>query len=370
MMRRPILFIILLLLGLSGCGDKKSAENALERREISGATVTEVLAEELPQMAEAAGTIKAGTISIVSARVMGTVTSVLVKDGDRVRKGQLLLTIDDSDIAQKLHGAEAALTEARKGLEAAGEELELMEATYARYSRLNDAKAVSAQEFDTITRRRNTARLEAERMEGALKRARAGAAEASVMKRFTRITAPAAGVISGKKIDIGSMASPGMPLLTIEDDSSYIIEAELESGLSGIIKQGSLVKARIESLGFDLDARVTEASPSIDPLTRTFRIKAEVKGHGLRTGQYARISLPIGTRHAIAVPREAIISRGQLTGVYVVDEKGVAIYRLVRLGRTSEGNRVEVISGLTAGERIITSGAQQAFDGGVVKGAK
>ena len=190
------------------------------------------------------------------------------------------------------------------------------------------------------------------------------------MKGFTRITAPASGVVSGKKIDAGSMASPGMPLLAIEDDSSYLVEADVDEGLSGKIIEGSLLRARIDSLGGDLEARITEASPSIDPLTRTFRIKAQIRGAGLRTGQYARVFVPIGTRQAIAAPRGAIVSKGQLIGVYVVDEKGVAIYRLVRLGKGLGDGRVEIISGLSSGERIIASGAEHAFDGGIVKGSE
>src|SRR3989304_604241 len=123
MMKRPILFLFLFVLSLSGCGEKSSGEKAVERREITGAAVAGVKAEELPDAVEVAGTVKAGTISIVSSRVMGTVTSVLVKDGDRVRKGRLLLTIDDSDMAERALGAQAGLIEARKGLGGAQEQL-------------------------------------------------------------------------------------------------------------------------------------------------------------------------------------------------------------------------------------------------------
>jgi len=369
-MIRPVLFLLLFSLALAGCEDKTDAGKALQRKEIRGAALAEVKAQDWPEIVEVAGTVKARTISLVSSRVMGTVTSVLVNDGDRVKKGQLLLTIDDSDMAQRALGAEAGLIEARKGLGAAKEHLELMEATYARYKNLHDAKAVSGQEFDTISRQRNTARLEAERMEGAVKRAGAAAREAAVMKGFTKIIAPADGVVSGKKIDAGSMASPGVPLLVIEDDSSYLIEADIDEGLSGKITEGSILKARIDSIERDLEAKITEVAPSMEPLTRTFRVKAAIKEDGLRTGQYARVFLPIGMRQAITAPREAVVSRGQLTGLYVVDEKGKAVYRLVRLGRPLEDGRVEIISGLSAGERIIASGAEQAFDGGIVKGVE
>lgn len=369
-MRRALLLIILFSFALSGCGEKAGVEDHVNRKEITGVALSEVRAEDWPDIVEAAGTVKAGTISVVSSRIMGAVTSVHVKDGDRVRKGQILLTIDDSDAAQRTLGAQASLVEARKGLDAAKEQFELAEATYARYKNLYGAKAISGQEFDTITRQRNTARIEAERMEGAVKRAEAASREADVMKGFTRINAPASGVVSGKRIDAGSMAAPGVPLLLIEDDSTYLMEADLDEGLSGKIRKGSIIRARIDSIDSDIEARITEVAPSIEPLSRTFRVKAAIKGEGLRTGQYAKVFLPIGKRRAIAVRQEAVISKGQLTGVYVVDEKGAAIYRLVRVGKPLEDNMVEIISGLSAGERIISSGAHHAFDGGVVKGAK
>jgi RND family efflux transporter MFP subunit len=368
-MKRTLLITILAApLFVGGCSEGTGpGKTEVQRKTISGVETAIAGFKSHPENIEAAGTIKAATIGVVSSKVMGTVTSIMVKEGQRVKKGEILLTIDDSDIAQKVAGAEAGLNEAGFGLESARRHSELTEATYQRYAKLFEANAISRQEFDNITLQRDTARLALSSMEESVKRAGAGANEARVYKGYARVVAPFAGVVSEKKIDKGSMAAPGAPLIMIEDDSMFVLEASFDGRLAGLIRPGMLMRATIDNREYQ--ARVTEVIPSIDTATRTFLIKAAIKGEGLRTGLYAKVTIAGAQRQALTVPAASIVAKGQLTGVYTVDEKNVVTYRLVRLGG-AYGEEVEVISGLTEGERVISKGAEAAVDGALLGGGK
>lgn len=368
MKRTFLAFIFAAQLIFSGCNDSSTGPAEVQRKQITGVETVVASQKTLPEALEVAGTIKASTISVISSKVMGTVTSMKVREGERVRKGQVLLTIEDSDIAQKVAGAQAGLKEASLGLESAKKQMELAEATFQRYQKLFEAKAISRQEFDNISLQRDQARIGYEAMRESVHRATAGAGEAKAYHGYTMVSAPFSGVVAGKKIEEGSMASPGAPLLVVEDDSSYVLEASLDGRLAGSIRPGTLLRAMTDD-GKEYQAKVTEVIPSIDPATRTFLVKASVKGEGLRSGLFARVFVPGAEKQALTVPASAIVTKGQLTGVFVADEKGVVSYRLIRAGNKI-GDEVDVISGLSAGERVISKGVDRATDGGLLGSSK
>lgn len=353
---------------VGGCADSDTGPAEVQRKTITGVETEIVSTKSLPEEVEAAGTIKAANIGVVSSKAMGTVTSILVKDGDRVKKGQVLLTIDDSDVAQKVAAAEAGVKEASLGLESARKQMELSEATYQRYQKLYEAKAISRQEFDNISLQRDQARLGFEAMKESLQRAKASSGEAKAYRGHTRVASPFSGIVAETKIDEGSMAAPGVPLLVIEDDSSFTLEASLDGRLAGKVRPGTELRALVET-GREYQARVVEVTPSIDPATRTFLVKASIKGEGLRTGLYASVLVPGARRETLTVPSSAIVQKGQLTGVYVAEANNVVSYRLIRTGEKT-GDDVEVISGLSVGERVISKGAEAAFDGGLLGSSK
>ncbi|CAG1066641.1 Macrolide export protein MacA [uncultured bacterium] len=368
-MKRFLLTIILaapLLIG--GCSEKTGpGQTEVQRMTITGVETAVAGFKTFPESIEAAGTVKAAAIGVVSTKVMGTVTSVLVSEGQRVKKGQTLLTIEDSDIAQKVKAAESSIKEASFALEGARKHSELTEATYQRYARLFEANAISRQEFENMTLQRDTAALNLSAMEESLKRAKAGAEEARVYRGYAKVVSPFSGVVSEKKIERGSMAAPGTPLIVIEDDSAFVLETTLDGRHAGLVKPGAEITAIINDNKYQ--AKVIEVIPSIDAATRTFLIKASIKGEGLRTGLYAKVTVQGAERKALVVPSRAVVTKGQLTGVYTVDEKNVASYTLVRTGG-AYGDDIEVISGLKEGDRVISKGAEAAFDGGFLGGVK
>lgn len=348
-----VFFLCILL--LPGCSDKvKPGTVPVNRQRVEGVTVQAVHPSEIEDFYETSGTVKAKTISLISSRILGTVTSVRVKEGDRVRAGQTLITIDDRDLSQKVSAAEKALVAARQNKS-------LADITYQRYKKLFDDKALSQQEIDQIEAQKKIAEADYERSRAMLN-------EARVSHEFASILSPVSGIVTEKKTERGNMALPGTPLLTVEDTSSYILEASLDEHLAGKTVTGTNVNVVCDAIGRNIKGTIAEIVPSIDPASRTFLAKISLNDPALRSGLYARVSIPTGKKVALVVPGTAIVEKGQLTGIYVVDPGGVMSYRLVRTG-THYGNNIEVLSGINADDRIITDNLSKAVDGGIIGGA-
>lgn len=350
-----ILLIIVMTGGVpAGCGDKvKPGAHEVKREQVTGIIPEVLKTSEVDEYFETTGTVRAKNISIIASRMMGTVTSLRVKEGDRVGAGQLLVAIDDSDVAQRVKAAE-------KGLEGAKQHQYLSDITYQRYKKLYDEKALAGQELDQIETQKKVADIEYER-------AKAMLAEARIHQGFTRITSPVSGVVTEKKIELGSMAVPGMSMLTVEDNSAFRVEVRADEKLAGRLKTGMAVSVFIESLNRELEGKVSEIVPSIDPMTRSFLVKIAVNDKDLKNGYYVKVAIPIGKKQSLLVPKKAVVEKGQLTGVYTVDKNSVIAYRLVRAGKPS-GDKVEILSGLNPGDAVIVDGVEKAVDGGIVTG--
>ncbi|MHB8830020.1 MAG: efflux RND transporter periplasmic adaptor subunit [Syntrophales bacterium] len=367
---RGLVLLLAAALPLTGCGEKTAPVAAQVKRPIiSGVSVATVALTAVDEFYDAVGTVRAANTSAVAGRMMGVVTSLAVKEGDVVNKGQLLLTIDDRDVVQKVRAAEAGHQEAVKALESGRQNRELVDITYRRYKKMYEEKAISQQEMDQFETQKKVAGLEYERGQEMVKRAAAGLAEANIYLGFTRVTSPVKGVVTEKKTEVGSMAVPGMPLLVVESAAGFHAEVTVDESLSGSLKIGTPVLVSIDALDRQMAGKVKEILPSVDPLSRSFTAKVSVSGPGLRTGLYARVRIPKGKKELLLAPRSAIIEKGQLTGVYAVDDQGIVMYRLVRTGREYDG-RLEILSGLKTNERIIVGGLEKAMDGGIMEKGK
>jgi len=348
-----VAFILSLSLMTTGCKDKK--EESVQRPQISGVKVEPVAVSTVDDIYEITGTVRSNQTSLVASRVMGVVTSVNVKEGDFVQKGQLLLTIDDRDAVQRLQAANMSA-------EAAKQSQSLAEKTWQRYKKLHDEEVVSQQEMDRMDTQKKLADAEYNRV-------KAMADEAATYMSFTKVTAPAAGRITEKRIEAGSMATPGMPLLVLEGGGSSYIEVSMDAGIGPAVKTGMPVEAEVDTMPRPLAGTIKEVFPAIDPASRTFTAKIGFKNANPRSGLFARVRIPIGKKEAVLVPERAIIRKGQLTGVYAVDDQGLVTYRLVRTGKSFAAG-TEILSGLKARDRIITSGVEKVVDGGIISGEK
>jgi RND family efflux transporter MFP subunit len=356
--------ILLLCLLIQGCKDKGDVD--IQRPVIEGVTVVEVNPREVDEYYKTSGTVKARTVSDIAARVMGTVTSIDVKEGDKVSKDQVLLTIDDRDMLKKAEAANENYNEMLKMLESARQNKRLMNLTYSRYSGLYEEKAISKHEMDQIETQKNIADIDYGRALSSLNKSKAALEEARINLGFTKIKSPVSGILTQKKVEVGNMAVPGAALLRVEDNSSFRLEVMVDEKLLENLRPGMPVDIYVGALNSDIKGRIAEIVPAVDPGTRSFLVKIDMDNAiELCTGLYAKAFIPRGRKEAILVPEDAVVEKGQLVGVYTGDDKGVVNYRLIRAGTSYNGN-TEVLSGLQGGDRVITDGIEKAIDGGII----
>lgn len=374
------------VLGLAACGGGKKEGGDAPRQEAPAAPpevrTAPVAAEEVDQVRDLAGTVQSAAVSQVAARIMAQVVSVSVSEGDRVEKGRALVVLDGRDLQAKVRQAESALRQAeaaRGQAEAARGQAEvqlgLATATHGRYQALLEGKAVSRQEYEHVASQEAVARAavaQAEsavaQAESAVAQAESGLEEARTWLAFTVISSPVSGRVTAKRVDPGSMAAPGQPLLSVEQEGRYRLELPVDGSLSGTIAKGTPLAVAVEAAGYAATVPVTEVVPAADPATRTYTVRADLPASPrLASGQYARVRVSLGKRPAVVVPEGALIRRGQLDGVFV-ESGGRLAFRIVQAGPTAGEGRREILSGLAPGERVVTEGADRAVDGARLAG--
>jgi RND family efflux transporter MFP subunit len=238
-----------------------------------------------------------------------------------------------------------------------------------RYQMLYDKKSVSPQEYDEVKTKLAAAQARRDASHAGRTQAEAGVSQASTAVSFTKIRAPFDGLVIAKPAEPGAMAAPGVPLLVVEDPSRLRLEAQVDESKIGVVKLGQSVPVLIDSLGdAPLAGKVVQIVPAADPSSRTFTVKIELPSNpGIRSGLFGRARFPSGEREAIAIPKTAVLSRGQMQAVYVVGSDHLASLRFVTLGEAS-GEQVEVLSGLQNGDRIVAQPGDRELSGKQVEG--
>ena len=393
--------VILALAGTSSCFRKQERVTTTVPM-VQGAKIETVARQSVDESYEAVGTVRAKTSSVVSSKVMGNIVAMKVREGDTVRAGQILVEIDSREarIQTRKSGAElaemnGALDEVVRNIKAAESSQTAAEAnrrfadsTFRRYEQLLERQSISPQEFDEVRARHEMADAEAEtaaRMRQSLEakrrqvlaridQAKADVAGSQIYSSFTRIAAPISGVVVSRQADVGYMAAPGAPLLTIESGTDYRLEASVQESQINKIHLGDQVRVQIDALGQqELAGTVVEIVPTSDPASRTYLVKISIAATAgnqqiIRSGLYGKARFITGQTQAMTIPRNAVIERGQLTSVFVVDQSGIARMRLVKTGKIY-ADRVEVLSGLTEGEQIVVDGVSAVNDGSRVREA-
>jgi multidrug efflux pump subunit AcrA (membrane-fusion protein) len=399
-MKQIILIVggMALLLLLISCS--KKPETTQQMPVVQGAKIETVQPASVEDYYEAVGTVRARNSSVVAARIMGNIVAVHVREGDTVRAGQTLIEIENREAGIQVQKAQAGVREATDTLdevdrniraaesarEAARANEKLANTTFNRYQTLFARRSVSPQEFDEVRTKLEVAKAEAERAERLLQvakakqkqvlaridQAKADVSNARVYVGYAKLTSPINGIVTSKQTDVGYLATPGAPLLTIENNSRYQLEVAVEESRLGTIHLGEQAQLQIEALGnTELTGSVEEIVPASDPNSRSYIVKISVTNLGdaqLRSGLYGKARFISGQRQALAIPKTAISQRGQLTGVFVVDQSGVARLRLIKIGRAF-GDNVEILSGLNAGDLIVINGPATIQDGTRVREA-
>ncbi len=379
---------IVLLAGIAvmmaGCSEKgKHGPASAERPSVTGVEVITAGAVSRVNFAEVVGTVRAKTIAAVAPQVMGRVTSLPVAEGDQVKKGALLATIDDTQVRAQLAAAEAMVVEAEAGLEEAERSVaqaeasrDLAEKTYERYRKLSEEKVVTPQEFDEREVKRTVAVKDYERsldrrgqVAAKIAQAKAQAAATRAMLSYTRVTAPFAGTVIEKKIDAGSTVVPGVPILVLEDTGRYRIEAPVPEAYLGTLQVGSRVRVVLGTPpGKEIPGTISEVVPQVDPASRTFTAKVDLPegGQRFRTGMFGRILFPTGSEDMLVVPQKAISRVGGYDALYTVTSDNVARLVMVKTGNVF-GENVEILAGIGPGALVAVSPVDRLSDGARVE---
>jgi RND family efflux transporter MFP subunit len=322
-----------LLLALAACS-RPAAPVPAEALPTTTVRARPVEADTRAGREEVVGTVRARLRAVIEAKVSGRIEQMRVVAGQSVRAGDPLAELDAREVRARLDQATATRDQADSDL--------------GRFRTLLAQDAVTRAEFDAVQARQRIAH--------------AAVQEAETLLGHTRITAPFGGVITRKLADQGDLASPGRPLLEIEDPRQLRLEINVPEALIARLQLGTRVPVRLAAVDGDLEATVAELAPSADPNSRTFLAQLDLPvADGIRAGQFGRALLPLGERTVLRVPAAAVVTRGQLELVFVVRANRAEL-RLVKTGR-SAGDHVEIVSGLDPNEVVVVAGAAGLQDG-------
>jgi multidrug efflux pump subunit AcrA (membrane-fusion protein) len=367
----------------AGCGAENQAP-APKIEAVQGIRTQRIELQAVPDEIEVPGSVIAVNTAQIAARTMGTVLQVPVREGDIVKRGQLLAQLDERELIAHRSSAQAAeqastagVNQAEKAVAAAQAQADVAKKTYDRYVYLKEQKSVSPQEFDEVVAKYQAAQAGLEQATAALKQAEAGADQAksealaaSSVASYARVVAPFDGRVVRRQVEPGSLVSPGIPLFIVEDISHYQLEVTVPVDALRNIHKGNAARVQLDTLtGRSLVGKLAEIEAGADPAshTATARIDLAAKEPGVQSGVFGRAFFTQGETRALIVANDAVVTRGQLSGLYVVDATGVAHWRVVTLGR-SRDSHCEVLSGLNQGDAVALNPGTQELDGKKISG--
>lgn len=345
--------------GLFSCGDNKEQQKEANEKPVVVTVATVSTGSQNAILAS--GQVEAVQTANISTRVMGRITNIYVKAGDKVNKGQLLATISDEDIRAKRAQTDAMIAEAEASFVNAQKDLE-------RFTNLYKQQSATAKELDNVTLQFNSAKARVD----AAKQMRS---EVNASLSYSSLTAPFSGVVTQKLAEVGNIANPGMPIVTIEQSGILQVSASIaESDISNI-HLGDAATLLIKSTGKSFEGKVIELNPSSQFTGGQYIVKIsipETAKADIYSGMFVSVTIPLkgvkqiqSNADVVLVPTSAIVNRDELTGIYTVSENKTALLRWIRLGK-NYGDKVEVISGLAKNESFILSSESKLYNGAPV----
>lgn len=347
---------------LYSCSGNKTEQQNIPKENPVAVTVATPGNNDISGGINASGQVEAIQSANISTRVMGYITNVYVKIGDRVKQGQLLFTVNSNDILAKRAQADAGIAQADAALYNAQKD-------YERFSTLYKQQSATAKELDNASLQYNAAKASANA-------ARQMRNEVNAQLSYANVTAPFSGIITQKMQDAGSMATPGMPVVTIEQSGNLQVSAFVSESQIAKIKQGDEAKLNIKSINKIIPGKITQISQSSQSSGGQYIIKISIPDSEKKqvyAGMYVNVNIPVkdpvqtasANENNILVPAESIINKDQLTGLYTIGNNNTALLRWVRLGK-SFGNNVEVLSGLSKNETFIVHADGRLYNGAPV----
>jgi len=325
--------VILAAVALTACS---SGEQNPQTSPITSAAQTLIVqAKDVPAHYVTSGNVTSDHRVSISSRLSGYIREMAVREGDQVKSGQVLVRVDPVDARQNLIQARADLANA--------------EADAQRYNELLKAGAVTSQQAAKVMLRYKVAKSQVEQAKNQLS--------------YAEVRSPVDGVVVEKRLSQGDLAAPGVPILTLEDPSSLLVETYVSEQYVSGIHTGDIVDVDISSLLRSYQGVVRQVVQAADPVSHQFLVKTALPvASEIHPGMFAQAAFRIGQRKMLQIPELAVIARSGLHAVYVVDAKGIAHYRQLRLGQAS-GGLIEVLAGLHAGDVIAWNGKPELQSG-------
>lgn len=340
------------VLFLTSCGSDEKKDPIASAPSIS-VKVAKVAANTNNPFLMVSGKIQAAQSADLGTRMTGYVDKVHVNVGDKVTKGQLLLSINNADLEAKKAQVAASITQAKVMYNNA-------EKNYKRYQNLYESKSISQKEMDDMTANYQISKA-------GLEAANQMKNEVNAQFAYSNITAPFSGIITSKNIENGDMASPGVLLISLEKPADFEVIAMVPETEISEIKKGTEVRVLVKSINAAISGKVTELSSSAKNTGGQYlvKIKLEKTNTAILSGMFANVQFPIARKAAsnmVLIPKEVLVTNGQLSGLYTVSQSNTAVLRWLRLGRDF-GDEIEVLSGLNSGESYIISSEGKLYNG-------
>jgi len=330
---KKFMVMFVAVLALQACSDTERSQTVTEAVIKAQAKTITLSYVELPAWYVTSGTITSDHRVSISSRISGYIRQLSVREGDQVKKGEVLVRVDPVNANQTLVQAEADLADAKADLH--------------RYESLFRSHAASKQQLDRVRLRYKVAKSQV--------------AQARNQLGYAEVRSPVNGVVVEKRLSKGDLASPGAAILTIEDPSSLLVNTYVSEQFVSGIHAGDAVDVDIPSLQRHIAGSVRQVVEAADAVSHQFLIKIALQDDALHPGMYARVGFATGMRRALMLPAAAVVHRAGLHGVYLVDGKGIVHYRQIRVGATQAGQleqqkRIEVIAGLHDGDVVAWGG--------------
>ncbi len=308
----------------------------------------------------ASGKIEAEHSANISTRMMGYITKIHVKVGQQVKQGQMLISINSSDLTAKRAQIDAGILQATTAYNSARKD-------YDRFVNLFKDQSASQKELDDITARYEMAKA-------ALDGAKQMKKEVMAQFSYSNLTAPFSGVITNTFIKEGDMANPGMPLLSMEGVSRLQVTAMVSENQISSITKGMPAKILIKSINKEVNGKVSEVSVSAKNTGGQYLVKVDLDkiDKSILSGMFVNVQFPVKNEvvssessDKVLIPVTALVKQGQLKGVYTIGNANTAILRWVKTGKIF-GDQVEVLSGLSASEQYVVSAEGKLYNGAKV----
>lgn len=357
MRKKAIAILIVASTVFISCGgDKKEQVASLPAIPVKVAGISD---NNTSPYVSASGKIEAENSANLSTRMMGYVTKVNVKVGQKVSQGQLLVSVNNTDLQAKKAQVNASITQAQAGYNNAKKD-------YDRFVNLFAQQSASQKELDDMTARYEMAKA-------GLEAAKQMRNEINAQFAYSNISAPFSGVVTNTFVKEGDMANPGMPLVSIEGAKKLQVTAMVSESDIALITQGMKVNVLVKSINQEVEGKVSEISLSAKNTGGQYLVKIDLNKSEAKilSGMFVNVQFPVEKKENVKVsdkvliPVAALVKEGQLTGIYTIGSGNVAILRWLRIGKTF-GDQVEVLSGLSVNEQYIVSADGKLFNGAKV----